>query len=277
MSDTVVIMTGAGGGLGGAMARGLLSAGRRVVALDVAAGAAGLQTLSAEAEAAGSKDRLLTVTGSVRSAADCSRAIGEAIGHFGAVHVLVNCAALGVDFARGSDGMLGAPKFYEIPLECWEATIDTNVNGPFRMASAVTPHLIAQGWGRIVNIVTGYPTMVKFSPYGPAKAALEAATVVWSNELDGTGVTVNALLPGAAANTAMVPHEVVADRSRLVQPDVMVAPMLWFASRESDGISGYRIIGQDWDPTAATQANLSRAQRAGWGIDAPTSRTPKLQ
>ena len=128
-----------------------------------------------------------------------------------------------------------------------------------------------------MNVTTGYPTMVKFSPYGAAKAALEAATVVWSGDLAGTGVTVNVLIPGAAANTPMVPHAVVADRSRLVQPGVMVAPVVWLSSKRSDGVSGHRFIGQDWDATASDAQNLARAERAGWGIDAPTSRTPKLQ
>jgi NAD(P)-dependent dehydrogenase (short-subunit alcohol dehydrogenase family) len=55
------------------------------------------------------------------------------------------------------------------------------------MAKAVTPTLVTQGWGRIVNIVTSHFTMVMdgFSPYGPSKAALGAATVVWSKDPRG--------------------------------------------------------------------------------------------
>ena len=76
------------------------------------------------------------------------------------------------------------------------------------MAKALVPRLIAQGWGRIVNITTSHGTMVTRAgrpPYGPTKAALEAATVIWAKDLAGTGVTVNALLPGGAADTRMIP------------------------------------------------------------------------
>ena len=101
------------------------------------------------------------------------------------------------------------------------------------MAKAVAPALVAQGWGRIVNIVTSHFTMVMdgFSPYGPSKAALEAATVIWAKDLAGTGVTVNALLPGGPGNTRMIPLDEVPDRSTLVQPEVMMAPITWLMSR----------------------------------------------
>jgi NAD(P)-dependent dehydrogenase (short-subunit alcohol dehydrogenase family) len=275
--DSVVIMTGAAGGLGGAMTRGLLAAGRRVVAVDVTTTDEGLAALTAEAGRNGTAGRLLTLEANVRSTAACEAVVAKGREHFGRIDALVNCAGLGINFVPDPAGGFGAPRFYDVPVDYWEAVMDTNVNGPFRLAHAVAPLLAAQGWGRIINVATGYPTMVKFSPYGSSKAALEAATVVWSNDLAGTGVTVNVLIPGAAANTPMVPHAVVADRSRLVQPDVMVAPVVWLTSPRSDGVTGRRFIGQDWNPEASDAQNLARAERAGWGIEAPTSRTPKLQ
>src|SRR6516162_7342699 len=77
--------------------------------------------------------------------------------------------------------------------------------------------------------------MEGFSPYGPSKAALEAATVIWAKDLAGTGVRVNALAPGGPANTRMIPATEVADRSTLIQPDVMIAPIVWLMSPRSDG------------------------------------------
>jgi NAD(P)-dependent dehydrogenase (short-subunit alcohol dehydrogenase family) len=117
------------------------------------------------------------------------------------------------------------------------------------MAKAIAPRLIEQGWGRIVNIVTSSFTMMMegFSPYGPSKAALESATVIWSKDLAGSGVTVNALLPGGPANTRMIPESEVADRSTLIQPEVMMAPVVWLMSAQSDGITGRRIIAKEWD------------------------------
>ena len=81
--------------------------------------------------------------------------------------------------------------------------VATNVNGPFLMARAAAPHMMRQRWGRIVNISINHETMRRagFSPYGPSKAALESETIIWAQDLDGTGVTVNALLPGGATDT----------------------------------------------------------------------------
>lgn len=249
MEDHVVIVTGGAGGLGRTMALGLLADGRRVAALDVAQAEPAMNALVAEAKAAGSGDRLFPVYGSVRSPRDCESAVAKVLERLGAVDALVNCAGLGMNAVSVQANVDGV-KFYDVLPEQWGAAIETNVNGPFHMARAVAPHLVARGWGRIVNVTTSYTTMIKdgFSPYGPSKAALEAATVVWSNDLKDTGVTVNVLIPGGAADTPMVPPEVVPDRSKLVKPSVMVAPIVWLTSHASDGVTGRRFIGKEWSP-----------------------------
>ena len=86
-----------------------------------------------------------------------------------------------------------------------------------------------------------------FSPYGPSKAALESAPVIWSKDLAGTGVTVNALLPGGPVNTRMIPQSEVTYRATLIQPEVMKAPIVWLMSSRSNGVSGRRIIAKEWD------------------------------
>jgi NAD(P)-dependent dehydrogenase (short-subunit alcohol dehydrogenase family) len=97
------------------------------------------------------------------------------------------------------------------------------------------------------------------SPYGPSKAGLEAATAVWAKDLSGTGVTVNALLPGGAANTRMVPKEEAPDRTKLVQPEAMMAPIVWLMSQASDGVTGRRFVARDWDPALAPGAASAMA------------------
>lgn len=266
--DNVVVVTGAAGGLGRVMSLGLLAAGRRVVALDVDAARPALDALVAAAADAGAQERIFPVIASVRSEAECARAVAQAIERFGTVHALINNAGLGME-GINPRAMIDGVNFYDVPAQKWQAVIDTNVNGPFLMARAIAPHLVAQRWGRIVNVVTGYPTMLKggFSPYGPAKAALEAATVIWSKDLKDTGVTVNALLPGGAADTAMVPVEAVSDRATLVRPSVMVAPAVWLTSHASDGVTGHRFIGRDWDPDGPLEENVRKAGAlAGWQV-----------
>jgi NAD(P)-dependent dehydrogenase (short-subunit alcohol dehydrogenase family) len=264
--DHVVIVTGAAGGLGRAMSLGLLAAGRRVVALDREESAQALDALVATAKGLDEGARIFAVCASVRSESDCRRAVAQAVEHFGAVHALVNNAGLGME-TISLEAMTKGVNFFDVPAEKWKALIDTNVNGPFLMASAVAPHLIKAGWGKIINVTTSYPTMLKngFSPYGPAKAALESATVIWSKDLKDTGVTANVLIPGGAADTAMVPHEAVGDRSTLVRPAVMVAPVTWLTSHASDGVTARRFVAREWDPDAADDANVRKAGAlAGW-------------
>lgn len=264
--DHVVIVTGAAGGLGRVMSLGLLAAGRRVVAVDREQSAQAMDALVATAKNLDEGARILGVFGSVRSESDCARVVAQAIERFGAVHAVVNNAGLGME-TISLEAMTKGVNFYDVPAEKWQALIDTNVNGPFLMARAVAPHLVKAGWGRIINVTTSYPTMLKngFSPYGPAKAALEAATVIWSKDLKDTGVTANVLIPGGAADTAMVPHEAVADRASLVRPQVMVAPVTWLTSHASDGFTARRFVAREWDPGASDEQNVRKAGAlAGW-------------
>jgi 3-oxoacyl-[acyl-carrier protein] reductase len=264
--DCVAIITGAAGGLGSVMTLALLEAGARVVATDIPAAEPRMAELVTAAERTGARDRLLLVYGDVSSYADCKAMVDATVRHFGAVHVLVNNAALFIN--SFTEHVLSAPPpFTDVPVEQWTKIIGINVNGPFYMAHVTAPHLIAQKWGRIVNLVTSYGTMVRggVSPYGQSKAALEAGTAIWSADLAGTGVTVNALLPGGAADTSMIPVADRADRSTLVNPSVMAAPIVWLASRDSDGTTGRRIIAKDWDPTVTSAEALRKASTpAAW-------------
>ena len=107
-----------------------------------------------------------------------------------------------------SDDFLTRPtRFWEVAPAVWRDIVDTNVNGPFLMARACAPALLASGRGRIVNVSMNHETMRRagFSPYGPSKAALESETIIWAQDFAGTGVTVNALLPGGATETGLPP------------------------------------------------------------------------
>jgi NAD(P)-dependent dehydrogenase (short-subunit alcohol dehydrogenase family) len=247
-ANKTVIVTGGARGLGRAMSLALLRNGVRVAAADLPASAAEMRELSALARKESVENLLLPIECDVTHWPDCIGAVKKAADHFGAVHGLVNNAGIGMQHI--GNVLVGKRKpFFEIDSDTWRAAIDVNLNGPFMMAKAVAPRLIDQGWGRIVNIVTSFFTMMMdgFSPYGPSKAALEAATVIWSKDLAGSGVTVNALLPGGPANTRMIPQSEVTDRSTLVQPEVMMAPIVWLMSARSDGITGRRIIAKEWD------------------------------
>ena len=153
-------------------------------------------------------------------------------------------------------------RFWEVAPETWRLVIDTNVNGPFLMARAAVPAMRKAGWGRIVNISMGHETMRRpgFSPYGPSKAALESETIIWAQDLAGSGVTVNALLPGGATATGMIPKSFPDDsRASLLDPAIMVPPLLWLAGTKSDGVTGKRFVASEW---RADQPHA--AATAGW-------------
>jgi 3-oxoacyl-[acyl-carrier protein] reductase len=128
--------------------------------------------------------------------------------------------------------------------------------------------MVEAGWGRIVNVTTKLDTMnrVGTHPYGTSKAALEMATEVWAKDVEGTGLTVNIVNPGAGANTPGMAEEArAASRegrsARLVEPDEMVPPLLYVVSREADRVNGYRFDANAWDATLAPADAASRAGR----------------
>lgn len=258
----VVIVTGGSAGLGRVMTLALLDAGHRVAAV----GRTGslLDEVAAAAAAAGNGDRLLTLRGDVAQPDDCEAAVAQTIERFGAVDALVNNAGINLGELRVPGR---SPNFWEITTDDWRRLMNTNVDGAFFMSRAVVVHLIPRGWGRIVNHLTSLRTMIRpgDTPYGPSKAALEAMTAAWSGELAGSGVTVNAILPGGAADTRMVGPEIVPDRSRLVDPAVMGPPIRWLLSAAADDFNGACITAEYWDPHAADTDNLARsAALCGW-------------
>ena len=130
------------------------------------------------------------------------------------------------------------------------------------------PVMLEAGWGRIVNVSMNHETMRRrgFSPYGPSKAALESETIIWSQDLAGTGVTVNALLPGGATLTGMIPNGVPDEaRSALLDPAIVVPPLLWLVSWDSDGMTGRRLVATKWQTDQGGKESAEAAiDPAGW-------------
>lgn len=270
----VVILTGATAGLGRAIASGLLAAGHRVAA--VGRSAVAMDEAVAAARANGAADRFLPVLSSVRIAGDCERVVAETLARFGTIDGLINNAGVNWQTVRGAtDEFIPPPRFYDVAIDEWQATFETNVNGAFFLARAVAPQLIRTGWGRIINHTTSYLTMVRgaAAAYGPSKAALEAATSVWSNDLAGTGVTVNAITPGGASDTRMMSRAAIPDRASLFAPETIVPPILWLLTQAADGVTGRRITANRWDAQRSDEENLRNAAAGvAWPESVATSK-----
>jgi 3-oxoacyl-[acyl-carrier protein] reductase len=243
LHDKVALVTGGGRGLGRSMALGLARAGACVV-IAAARERAEIERVAAEAP----KDAVVAFVADVTKEEDCDRLVAETLKRFGKLDVLINNAGRGMKYV--SESFLTEPtRFWEADPKTWRMVIDANVNGPFLMARAVAPPMLKAGWGRIVNVSMSYATMRRkgFSPYGPSKAALESETQIWAQDLEGTGITVNAALLGGATLTGMIPDSFPeGERRRLLDPDIVVPVVVWLASDASAGVTGKRFDASQW-------------------------------
>jgi 3-oxoacyl-[acyl-carrier protein] reductase len=268
LSDRVAIVTGGGRGLGRAMVLGLARAGARVVAT-AARERPEIEAVAEEARRECGKDCVVPLVADVTAEQDCRRTVETAIARFGRLDILVNNAGRGMKYVSGT--FLTEPtRFWTIEPGIWRTVIDTNVNGPFLMARSAVPVMLEAGWGRVVNVSMNHETMRRrgFSPYGPSKAALESETIIWAQELAGTGVTVNALLPGGATLTGMIPDGVPDEmRSAMLDPAIVVPPLVWLAGPESDEVTGRRLVATRWRTDCeGREAAETAIDDAGWAL-----------
>lgn len=263
LDGKVAIITGAGRGLGRAMTLGLLGAGARVAAVEI--DAPPLEELRDAAEDAGAAERLLDIAGDVTHDVSGPKILQVTLERFGRLDILINNAGISAPLLRPEGQPIG--KFWEVTPTEFRRVIDVNVIAPFLLMRAVLPTLIKQHWGRIINVTTSLDTMYRagIQPYGGSKAANEAHLLAMASELEGTGVTANVLVPGGAANTRFVSRGQQPERAKLIQPDVMVAPLIWLCSNASDGVTGRRFIGARWDVKAPpAEAAKAAGAPAAW-------------
>jgi NAD(P)-dependent dehydrogenase (short-subunit alcohol dehydrogenase family) len=244
--DEVAIVTGAGSGIGRAMARGLLEAGFIVAGIDKEAGF--LEELSRAAK--GRAGTFFPLHVDLADPSAFERAVRSVQGRFRRIDVLVNNAGIGQGAIR-ADQRRHPLRFWEITPEQWARFVAVNATAPLMMARAVVPHMLARKKGRIVTVTTSLGTMLRggYVLYGASKAAAEAATAVMAEDLAGSGVTANVLVPGGMTDTRIIPDGAVADRSRLLRPEIMVPPLLWLLSEAAAEVSGRRFIAAHWDKT----------------------------
>ena len=263
------IVTGAGSGLGRAMTLGLAQGGALVIAADINTGAVE-DTLAELNDSAG---RTVPHRVDLTRVEECENLIESAVREFGGVDVLVNCAGLNMALIS-RDFLTKLVRFWDVDAQDWQRMFDVNVRAPFMLAKCVSPIMTAQGWGRIINVTTSFGTMLREgnTPYGPAKAALEAASAGWAQELQATGVTCNVLIPGGAADTPMIPPDAPIARDKLVPVSAMLPPLIFLASDRSDAVSGIRLVANRWRPDAPDNENMDRAGAPiGWPYLAASS------
>jgi NAD(P)-dependent dehydrogenase (short-subunit alcohol dehydrogenase family) len=262
MSDgRVVLLTGAAGGLGTVMTAALLDAGHKVAALD--RDAAALDRLADRLKA--QRENMLLIGADVSIEDECNAAVDETVAHFGHIDGLVNNAGIGMSSIR-PDAETKHPGIEELSTEIWDRFYAVNVRGPMMLMRAAAPHMRKAKWGRVVNNTTSYKTMLRVLPYGATKSALESMSAVWAQQLTGSGVTVNVLIPGGPTDTPFISDGAGWPRDKMLRPAIMAQPICWLMSDEADGVTGRRITASEWN--TALRASDAAAQ-AGRGIGWP--------
>lgn len=184
LQGQVAIITGAGRGIGAATAEVLAQAGAVVVL--TARSADQLEAVASRLRSAGA--RAIAIPADVSDPEQIEAVVESATSQFDRVDILVNNAGViwPLDLAVDAD------------MDEWAYNIHVNLVGPFYMARSVLPLMMDRGYGRIVNVSSSAATtpVPGGSAYCSAKAGLDMFTRVLALELEGSGVTVNALHPG---------------------------------------------------------------------------------
>jgi NAD(P)-dependent dehydrogenase (short-subunit alcohol dehydrogenase family) len=218
LKDKVILITGAGSGLGKALA--------------IAAGQAGAKVICAGRR----KERIqqtaeeVTKVGGVGTAVEMDvtdgksveKAVTQAEKEVGSIQILINNAGI----------ITGMKAVQDLPVEEWDRIMATNVRGPYLLIRAILPGMIQRGFGRIVNISAPIKHLPKASAYCASKCALDSLTKAVSYELKGVDVLINAVEP-PFLDTEM--------HKGGKKPEEVVAQILELAIAEA-GASGGRVV-----------------------------------
>jgi len=241
LQGKVAIVTGAGGGIGKALATRLATDGASVVIADLQnfgeaaadiAKATGVRTLGLQTDISNEKD--------------VDRMAAETIKAFGRIDVLVNNAAV---FST-----LKLKPFEEIGVAEWRKVLDVNVIGVALCCRACVPHMRKGGYGRIINLASGAPLkgVPHFLHYISSKGAVIAMTRGLARELGKDGITANSLAPGFTLSENLLSREdhmkagAVSRSSRAIArdetPQDLVGAVSFLASTDAAFVTGQTLV-----------------------------------
>ncbi|HEX3650785.1 MAG TPA: SDR family oxidoreductase [Pseudonocardiaceae bacterium] len=259
LRGVIALVTGGARGLGRDMADALLGAGAFVVNADIRPD-----------PDVRPRSRELTVTADISTVDGAERAVAACIDTHGRIDVVVNNAGVLMRTAKARNGITGRLNFWDSDADTVRLFLDVHAVGSFLVAKAAVPDMLRQGSGRIVTVSTSFSTMLQGgrTPYGPAKAAMECFAAIMADDLAGTGVTVNVLIPGHAKDGHHKSDERGPDGKRVVPRvprGIMGPPVVWLASAESSGVTGRRFVAVDWDPVLPpAEAAAKSGAPIGW-------------
>lgn len=237
LDGKVAIVTGAGSGIGRAIALGYAHEGARVLAAD-------LNLAGAQQTAAGAPHgQIVPLYADVTDEASVEQLVAHTVAHLGPLNVMVNNAAIQL---HGQDGPC-----HQVSLDVWERTIAVNLRGPFLGAKHALPALMANGGGVVINIAS--PTAFAglgagYTAYATSKGGVVTLTRVIAKDYAQHGIRCNAIVPGAT-ETPLTDEIFALDEvrssltsatalGRLGRPDDLVGIAIFLASDEAAFATG---------------------------------------
>jgi len=238
LEQRIAIVTGAGQGIGRAIALGLAREGARVAIADVNEECA--NTVKNEIEAAGG--RALVIRTDVSNEDSVQAMVERSLQEFGRVDILVNNA-----------GIFPTSPVEEMSEEDWDRVIGTNLVGAFLCARAVVPKFLEQGSGRIISLTSGraFQGAKNGAHYAASKAGIIGFSKSLALELAPHGITVNVICPGITDTAQPRGHQTEeqiyaqAQRiplGRIGQPEDLVGPAVFLASAAAAFITGQTLL-----------------------------------
>jgi len=197
LKNRTAIITGAGGGIGRAIALAMAKEGANVIVSDIRQ--ADCQQVSNEIKE--QKAQSIALKCDVTNTAEVERMVSIAISEFGKVDILANCA-----------GIISYKPFLEVTDEDWDNILNVNLKGPFLCARAAAKSMIQNEWGRIINIASistggGRGVGLAFpltAPYTASKGGIVALTKALALDLTPKGINVNAICPGVVDDSSLI-------------------------------------------------------------------------
>jgi NAD(P)-dependent dehydrogenase (short-subunit alcohol dehydrogenase family) len=222
---------------------GLAAEGARVMIADIADG----RELAAELSAKHGVNSVESAVTDISDEKQVKALVAKTMERFGKIDVLVNNGAL--------YSMLEEQKFQDIEVETWDKVMSVNLRGTFLMAKHVVPHMIAQGYGKIINIGSGTPTrgVPWLLHYTTSKGGIIAMTRAMSRELGEHGIRVNTLSPGFTMSDSNIQNNqghIATARDGAIKmralkrdemPEDLVGTLVFLSSADSDFITGQNI------------------------------------
>jgi NAD(P)-dependent dehydrogenase (short-subunit alcohol dehydrogenase family) len=243
LSGRTAIVTGGARGIGRHYALALAAEGARVMIADIAEG----RDVGEEIAAKHGANSVASAFCDVSDEKAVKMLVAQTLDRFGKIDILVNNAALYSELAE--------QPFLEIDVDTWDRVMEVNVRGMFLMAKHVAPAMIAQRYGKIINIGSGtaFRGIPHMLPYVTSKGAVMAFTRALSRELGEHGICVNTLAPGFTLSDSVVtnnPGHVSTAREPAIQrraikrderPEDLLGTLVFLASGDSDFITGQTI------------------------------------